>query len=316
MGRYAGAFGPHAPEATYVAHDYPEQLFDTGEVQLNYAVAGSEDSAPLLLIPGQSESWWGYEAAMAPLAEHFHVHAVDLRGQGRSSRTPGRYTLDNIGNDLVRFLDGVIGRPAFVSGLSSGGLVSAWLSAFAKPGQVIAACWEDPPFFSSEVAPVVGPAITDSIGPLFGMWAQYLGDQWSVGDWDGFIDAIPRELADWQAHVALVVGTAEPSQNLREYDPEWGKAFITGTFTASCPQQVLLSQVDVPVLFTHHFHMIDEQTGGLIGASTDEQAARVVELVGESLTYRSFPMMSHSMHGQDPGLFAKTLVDWFSAFRS
>ncbi len=319
MGRYAGAFGPHAPETTYIGHGYPEQLFDTGEVQLNYAVAGDEANPPLLLIPGQSESWWGYEAAMPMLAEHFHVYAVDLRGQGRSTRTPHRYTLDNVGNDLVRFLDGVIARPAFVSGLSSGGLASAWLSAYAKPGQVIAACWEDPPFFSSETAPVVGPSIKDSIGPLFGMWAHYLGDQWSVGDWDGFVAAVPDELADWQAHVALVVGTAEPSQNLREYDPEWGKSFITGAFAASCPHHVMLSHVKVPVLFTHHFRMIDEASGGLIGACSDIQAGRVTQLVkggGQSLTYKSFPMMGHSMHGQDPALFCETLIAWLSRFRS
>ncbi len=53
----------------------------------------------------------------------------------------------------------MIGRPAYVSGLSSGGLLSAWLSAFAEPDQVVAACWEDPPFFSSETAPEVGPGI-------------------------------------------------------------------------------------------------------------------------------------------------------------
>ena len=117
-------------------------------------------SPPLLLIPGQSESWWGYEAAMGLLADHFHVHAVDLRGQGRSSRTPGRYTLDNIGNDLVRFLDGVVGRPAYVSGLSSGGLVSAWLSAYAKPGQVIGRLSTRIHRSSAQSsAPVVGPGI-------------------------------------------------------------------------------------------------------------------------------------------------------------
>src|SRR5687767_4426196 len=109
MGQYAGRFGPHDPDATYVAHGYPEQRFDTGEVELNYAVAGDPDRPPLLLVPGQSESWWGYEAAMAELAADFQVYAVDLRGQGRSTRTPGRYTLDNMGNDLVRFLDGVVG---------------------------------------------------------------------------------------------------------------------------------------------------------------------------------------------------------------
>ena len=41
-----------------------------------------------------------------------------------------------MGNDLVRFLDGAIGRSAIVNGLSSGGVLAAWLSAltlrFAK----------------------------------------------------------------------------------------------------------------------------------------------------------------------------------------
>ena len=111
MGRYANAFGPEHPEATYVSHAFPERLCDTGEVALNYAVAGDADKPALLLIPGQTESWWGYEAALPLLAEHFQAFAVDLRGQGRSTRTPGRYTLDNMGNDLVRFIDGAIGRP-------------------------------------------------------------------------------------------------------------------------------------------------------------------------------------------------------------
>ncbi len=313
MGRYAGAFGPHAPQATYVEHAYPERSFDTGEVQLNYAVAGDPVNAPLLLIPGQSESWWGYEHVMGPLAERFHVHAVDLRGQGRSSRTPHRYTLDNIGNDLVRFLDGVIGRPAYVSGLSSGGLAGAWLSAFAKPGQVIAVCYEDPPFFSSETIPVIGPSLRQSIGPLFGLWSKYLGDQWSIGDWEGLVAAAPRELADWQAFIATATGVDAPPQGLREYDPEWGKAFIGGTFAASSPHHVILRQVKVPVLFTHHARMINEETGGLMGACADVQADEVVRLLestGQPITYRSFPRMGHSMHGQDPELFTKTLLDW------
>ena len=72
---------------------------------------------------------------MPLLAQRFQVYAVDLRGRGRSTRTPGRYTLDNMGNDLVRFLDLVVGRPAIVSGNSSGGVLAAWLSAYAKPGR-------------------------------------------------------------------------------------------------------------------------------------------------------------------------------------
>jgi hypothetical protein len=59
-----GKYGPHVPEKTYVPHAYKEQLFDTGEVLLNYATAGSNQQPALVLIPGQTESWWGYEAAM------------------------------------------------------------------------------------------------------------------------------------------------------------------------------------------------------------------------------------------------------------
>jgi hypothetical protein len=51
-------FGPDHP-ATYVAHALAEQTIDTGEAVINYAVAGTPDKPALLLIPGQTESWWG-----------------------------------------------------------------------------------------------------------------------------------------------------------------------------------------------------------------------------------------------------------------
>ena len=158
------------------------------------------------------------------MAAHFHAFAVDLRGQGRSSRTPGRYTLDLIGNDLVRFIDGVIGRPTIVAGLSSGGVTAAWLSAYAKPGQVVGAYYEDPPLFSSEVRPAVGQSIRQAIGPIFAVMAKYLGDQWTIGDWDGMVAALPAELPEWMAMLAggFGMGGDGPPQALKEYDPEWG----------------------------------------------------------------------------------------------
>jgi pimeloyl-ACP methyl ester carboxylesterase len=79
-----------------VPHTYKEQVVDLGEVRMNYAVAGSSDHPALLLIPGQTESWWGFENAISLLESRFQVFAVDLRGQGRSTRTPGRYSLNNI----------------------------------------------------------------------------------------------------------------------------------------------------------------------------------------------------------------------------
>jgi pimeloyl-ACP methyl ester carboxylesterase len=315
MATFAHAFGPHAPDATYVEHEYDEQLFDTGEVEINYVTAGDASWPALLLIPGQTESWWGYEQALGLLADHFQAFAVDLRGQGRSSRTPGRYTLDLIGNDLVRFIDGVIGRPTIVAGLSSGGVTAAWLSAYAKPGQVVAAYYEDPPVFSSEIRPAVGQGISQSIGPIFAAMAKYLGDQWSIGDWEGMASALPTELPGWLAMVAgaFGIGVGEPPQELKEYDPEWGRAFWTGTFYGSCDHERMLQSVKVPVLFTHHFRVIDEGTGALMGASSDLQVERVRQLVtgaGQPFEYVSLPTTPHSLHGADPQLYVDTLTGW------
>src|SRR5271168_1827757 len=178
-------FGPDNPSETYVLHAFPEQTIDTGEAKINYAVAGTPDKPALLLIPGQTESWWGYERAMDLLKDHFQAFAVDLRGQGRSSRTPGRYTVDNFGNDLVRFIALVIRRPVIVSGLSSGGVITAWLSAYSMPGTVRGAHYEDPPLFSSEVNTSCGRPIRQTIGPIFALMSKYLGNQWSVGDFAG-----------------------------------------------------------------------------------------------------------------------------------
>jgi len=304
----------HTREHIFVSHAYDEHQVDLGEVRMNYATAGDSSLPALLLIPGQTESWWGYEAAMPLLSDHFQVFAVDLRGQGRSSWTPGRYTLDNFGNDLVRFIDLVIGRPTYVSGLSSGGVLSAWLSAYAKPDQIIAAAYEDPPLFSSEVNPAFGQSIRQSLGPLFAMFNKWLGNQWSIGNWAGMQAASKTEVPPWVSAVFALPD--EVPQSLREYDPEWGRAFWTGTVAVSCDHATMLSSVKVPVLLTHHFRMVEPGTGHLMGALDDLAAEKAKELIaaaGQSVNYQSFPEMGHFMHGIDPPLFAKTIIEWVTS---
>jgi pimeloyl-ACP methyl ester carboxylesterase len=311
MTTHRARYGPHNPDETYVPHGFAEQVVDLGEVRMNYATAGEGSSPALLLIPGQTESWWGYEAVMPRLGEHFRVFAVDLRGQGRSTRTPGRYTLDNLGNDLVRFLDLVVGRPAIVSGLSSGGVLSAWLSAYAKPGQVRAALYEDPPLFASEARPAVGPGIRQAIGPVFDLWSTFLGDQWSVGAWDAMGEGSAAHLPE---HLSFVPVPDEPPQNLKEYDPEWGRSFWAGTVGASCDHEQMLRSVKVPsVLLTHHMRIVDDDSGWLLGAMSDQQAGRAQALLagaGVKVDYRSFADVGHSMHGERPDLYVDTLLDW------
>ena len=124
-------------ERTFVPHAFPEQTADLGEVAMNYVVAGEASKPALLLIPGQTESWWGFEKAISLLESRFQVFAVDLRGQGRSTRTPGRYSLNNMGNDLVRFE--LVQAPDAAHSMHQAdperfvGILSSWAKGLASP---------------------------------------------------------------------------------------------------------------------------------------------------------------------------------------
>jgi pimeloyl-ACP methyl ester carboxylesterase len=313
---------------TFIPHAFDEQLVDLGELRMNYATVGESHRPALLLVPAQTESWWGYEQAMQLLAEHFQVFAVDLRGQGRTTWTPGRYTLDNMGNDLVRFIDLVIGRPTIVSGNSSGGVLAAWLAAYGAPGQLRGAVCEDPPLFSSEVHPACGHSIRQGLGPVFAVFNKWLGDQWSIGDWTGLQAAIPTELPPYVLMALGRMGMGappnpsapnEPPQNMKEYDPEWARSFWTGQASAGCDHLGMLSNVKVPILLTHHFREIDADTGGLMGAVSDLQVGRARELVaaaGQSFELVDLPEMAHAMHAHDPRQFTATILDWASGLSS
>lgn len=77
--------------------------------------------------------------------------------------------------------------------------------------------------------------------------------------------------------------------------------------------------MNVHVLFTHHFHQTDETTGRLMGVISNAQAARARDLVtstGNRFDYQSHPTVGHSMHGQDPALFSRTLIEWSTALRA
>lgn len=130
---------------------------------MNHVVEGDPDAPALLPAPAQDESRWGCEDAIGLLSSEFRVFAIDLRGQGR-------YNLNTRGADVERFVDLVVQRPTIVAGNSSGGVITAYVAAYGRPG------------------------LAQTPGPIFALWAKWLGPQWSIGDWAGMVDAAPREL--------------------------------------------------------------------------------------------------------------------------
>jgi hypothetical protein len=148
--------------------------------------------------------------------------------------------------------------------------------------------------FASQADPAVGPSIRQGAGPMFRLRHKWLGPQWSIGDFAGMRAAMSREIPPWMLaalhRMAPAATGASPPQDLLEYDPEWGDAFASGRATLDCDHETMLSRVKVPVLFTHHFHHVDPDTGNLLGALTDLQVRRVrqlIEATGNSFTCRT-----------------------------
>jgi pimeloyl-ACP methyl ester carboxylesterase len=80
------------------------------------------------------------------------VFAPDLRGHGRSSRTPGDYSIRSITDDVGAFLRDIVPEPAGVFGHSLGGEVGVMAAARA-PERVRALVIGDAPLVGAEARP-------------------------------------------------------------------------------------------------------------------------------------------------------------------
>jgi pimeloyl-ACP methyl ester carboxylesterase len=122
-----------------------EKSFDTGDLVLNYA-EGLDNGPPLLLLHGFTSRWQFYIPLIPHLGSRYHVYAADLRGHGKSQRTPGKYDYDHDFRDLQSFLDNVIEEQAIVMGHSRGGVQAAMLAS-RNPEKVKAAIILDAPLY-------------------------------------------------------------------------------------------------------------------------------------------------------------------------
>lgn len=127
---------------------------------------------------------------------------------------------------------------------------------------------------------------------------------------------LPPVLARGLAQMGDFMSGDEPPQTWKEYDPEWARAFATGSASASRDHARMLASVKVPALFSHHFWNVDEETGRLQGAMSDLQVRHMRELItqaGQRFDYTSFPKAGHVMHQSDPQTYVTVLRDWTSS---
>jgi 3-oxoadipate enol-lactonase len=98
------------------------------DARIHYDVAGPL-GAPALVFSnslGATLSMW--DPQMPAFEKQFRVLRYDTRGHGQSSVTPGPYTIERLGHDVLALLDTLKLDRVFFCGLSMGGQTGMWLA--------------------------------------------------------------------------------------------------------------------------------------------------------------------------------------------
>src|SRR5579863_7366032 len=103
---------------------------DVGKLRTHYELTG--DKEPVVVLSnslGTDFSMW--DPQMVELQQHFRVLRYDTRGHGKSSVTPGDYSIEQLGHDVLGLLDSLGLERVHFCGLSMGGMIGMWLGIHA-----------------------------------------------------------------------------------------------------------------------------------------------------------------------------------------
>jgi pimeloyl-ACP methyl ester carboxylesterase len=313
--------------------DFSEHKFHTGEIHLNYA-EGPENGPPLVLIPGQAVSWRNYDPVLGLLSEKFHVFAVDVRGHGKSDWTPGQYTFNNIGADMSAFLRSVVRQPAYLSGNSSGGLISLWLAA-NQPDWVKAIVLEDPPLFSAEWPRIKKEHVYSVLAGLVEI-IEAINQSDDIETLSAALRKVERPLEGtsrtrkfpgWLTSLlARIIRNNQKRGQLNQipwylpgkfkllfeilttFDPDFSRAWLDGRIYEGLNHEDALKRTTCPTLLLHADWFRHEKFG-LVGAMDDDDANHARSLL-PSLAYKRV-RSPHVMHSALPEAFAREVTGFF-----
>jgi 3-oxoadipate enol-lactonase len=98
----------------------------------HYEIAGAANAPVLVLSNSLGTNFGMWDAQMPELRKHFRVLRYDTRGHGQSEVTPGPYSFEQLGRDVLALLDSVNIEHFFFCGLSMGGVTGMWLGSNAS----------------------------------------------------------------------------------------------------------------------------------------------------------------------------------------
>lgn len=290
--------------------------------KLNYGEGGSPEAPPLLLIHGQGVTWKDYAGTLPLLVRSFHVFAVDCHGHGKSSFQPEKYTAAAMGADFLWLIREVVGEPVYVSGHSSGGLLTVWLAANA-PDWVRGIVVEDTPLFSTEPPE---KERTFAYRGSFCLIHDYLQQteesdylryyldhclfrELIGGAWPKMMRSLERYRARYPdrkpkvwwlppAVNAIWLSVSDP------YDPRFGETFFDQSWFAGFHQAEALAAIRCPAIFLKAATRWKD--GVLLAALSEEDCRRVCALIPNCRRI-DFPKAGHDIHVERPKDFAAAL---------
>lgn len=253
---------------------------------------GDSERPPVLLLHSMAahSHWWDWVAPR--LAERFHVVAVDFRGHGASDRgVPPAYRFDDYVADVAGVLDHLGWTAPLIVGHSMGAYVAARLAA-THPDRVVALVIADMLTGWTDEQDRRAKAYAARPLPEFATPAD-AGARFRL--------APPETIASPDVIRHLGETGVRPSGS-----GTWTMAFDPGVFLHPPPDPwPFLPEIVAPTL------VIRGEGSTIMDRDAAARVAAAVRL-GE---WAEIPKTFHHLIVDDPGAFARTVVDWIAKIR-
>ncbi|MBC7821275.1 MAG: alpha/beta hydrolase [Planctomycetaceae bacterium] len=263
-----------------------EQLFHHSDLSLNFA-NGPRNGPALVFFHGVTRRWQSFVPLIPTLSSRWHIHALDHRGHGGSSRPKFGYLVRDYVRDAVAFVQEQVQGPAVLYGHSLGAMVAAGVAA-ELPKQVHGVVLEDPPFDT------MGPRISQSA-----LLSYFTGVQ-PFAESTLPVGALARQLAEIPLTTPGKAGSIRlgdtrdmaslrfTARCLKPLDRDVLSPIIAGRWLEGFDWAAALEKITCPALLLQ----ADLSVGGML---TDDDAAEAERLMPDCSRIR-LPKVGHLIH--------------------
>jgi 3-oxoadipate enol-lactonase len=106
-------------------------IVKSGEARIHYALEGESRTPALVFSNSLGANFSMWEPQASELRAKLRLLRYDTRGHGQSSSTPGPYSIEQLGRDVIALLDTLELDRVHFCGLSMGGMIGMWLAVNA-----------------------------------------------------------------------------------------------------------------------------------------------------------------------------------------